>query len=1194
VTVTDGTWKSLDRAINGSFTNPEPSGWHLPGFDDSGWAAALVVDLEDSRPFYDLFPAAIPGASFITDPAIHAGLSFAGDSIGMLRKSFTLGVTPTAAVTLYVNCDNWCRVWVNDHLAIEFSPPLDNWSTVTEVSIPAAWLDAGENVIAVALVNDGNSPNPGEFDPNPTFVQALLDLDCPFAAFTAVPTSGGIPLTVAFTDLSSGNPTGWAWDFGDGGTSTEQNPSHVYTVAGLYTVELVVSSSGCDDSTSVRADYIAAATDCRPMLFDIYRLGVPSGDPTELVFVATLCEAFDQWIALEELDTGSGGLTINRYGEDATVAVLGDGQADVRLAKVRIPDIQTAPLFAVFLETGDFRILSGEEEGGEDLTFQGLGALSYLGRAAMATRAYLRLDAVPPAFALPDPVDGVWHFERPDYASSLAFLASAANGTGSLVSSWQLPAISPTGDDVLLLAFLQVRPNEDVTLAAGWTERASQDTALGGDELRYILADKIEATEAAPYDDTFTSAAPARWTAAQLAFRSTGVPTGEFGTAYQAESTPEGVITATLSGLPTAGNMLVCYATETTDGAGVISYVFPDGWTLIQRIPNANHYTGYAAVAYKPADGTETDVEVTIRVAGGSNLTSTVLLVAEYPILYAPLKAGEILYMILAELLATERPVNPVPILTLNFTFELDSNGDPWDETPSTAQFTARVTENVLDPVRRLLATGALVLVMDPDLTLHAYNRSTYGRDLTGGAFGAGIVRLEAGVGIASELRRDRQIPRAATHAWVAGDDDSSGFTSLPDAASRVTREVGVVASGTSDGAALIGIGDDELAGRLERSERVSLGLALGFDELAGFYVPGPDGSNGHLWLGDSVTADTGASPFDYVDEPFRVAAITFAEPTGPDAAVTKATDLESTIRLGSNMDPRTDVGSGGGGSGGGSGGSGGGGTITNLTSYQLRSEKGQPDGYASIDTDGHVPPSELGTGAAGLGALGLRDDKTWQPVATPTSTPVDHGNMGATEAIDAAASDWHIGVLDTDVTLTVSGFVLDEGLVVLLRVTQDGTGGHAITQDVDVVFAGPDQPAQAPGAVTWFAYWSDEGDGTIYGAILGGAGAVYDLPALTLGTAAAEGAAESAIRTDATLPLFDDVDPTTAAFDDVADPGVALFAARSDHLHGMPAEPAGGTGTGRLLLASDHSTPIVFDDILQASDGSDFLYASE
>jgi PKD repeat protein len=53
---------------------------------------------------------------------------------------------------------------------------------------------------------------------------------------------------VSFTDLSTGGPTGWSWSFGDGSTSIVQNPTHAYTVAGLYTVTLVASNPGGSDS----------------------------------------------------------------------------------------------------------------------------------------------------------------------------------------------------------------------------------------------------------------------------------------------------------------------------------------------------------------------------------------------------------------------------------------------------------------------------------------------------------------------------------------------------------------------------------------------------------------------------------------------------------------------------------------------------------------------------------------------------------------------------------------------------------------------------------------------------------------------------------------------------------------------------------------------------------------------------------
>ena len=70
----------------------------------------------------------------------------------------------------------------------------------------------------------------------------------PVADFSASPLSGVAPLTVQFTDLSTNSPTSWSWDFGDGATSTEQNPSHVYSSIGTYTVSLTACNGvGCDD-----------------------------------------------------------------------------------------------------------------------------------------------------------------------------------------------------------------------------------------------------------------------------------------------------------------------------------------------------------------------------------------------------------------------------------------------------------------------------------------------------------------------------------------------------------------------------------------------------------------------------------------------------------------------------------------------------------------------------------------------------------------------------------------------------------------------------------------------------------------------------------------------------------------------------------------------------------------------------------
>ncbi|MEN6290615.1 MAG: PKD domain-containing protein, partial [Methanobacterium sp.] len=69
----------------------------------------------------------------------------------------------------------------------------------------------------------------------------------PVANFSSNITEGYVPLTVQFTDLSE-NATGWNWDFGDGDTSSEQNPFHTYHLKGNYTVNLEVTNENGTNS----------------------------------------------------------------------------------------------------------------------------------------------------------------------------------------------------------------------------------------------------------------------------------------------------------------------------------------------------------------------------------------------------------------------------------------------------------------------------------------------------------------------------------------------------------------------------------------------------------------------------------------------------------------------------------------------------------------------------------------------------------------------------------------------------------------------------------------------------------------------------------------------------------------------------------------------------------------------------------
>ncbi|MCK5856233.1 MAG: PKD domain-containing protein [Bacteroidales bacterium] len=75
------------------------------------------------------------------------------------------------------------------------------------------------------------------------------------ADFSATPTHGNAPLVVQFTDASSGSPSDWLWDFGDGNSSVQQSPSHSYNADGLYTVKLTVTENGVSESME-RIDYI--------------------------------------------------------------------------------------------------------------------------------------------------------------------------------------------------------------------------------------------------------------------------------------------------------------------------------------------------------------------------------------------------------------------------------------------------------------------------------------------------------------------------------------------------------------------------------------------------------------------------------------------------------------------------------------------------------------------------------------------------------------------------------------------------------------------------------------------------------------------------------------------------------------------------------------------------------------------------
>lgn len=111
------------------------------------------------------------------------------------------------------------------------------------------------------------------------------DVPVPAAAFSAVPVTGFEPLTVQFTNESTGFPDTFLWDFGDGQFSTEENPEHTYGISGTFTVTLTVFNvAGQSVSAPLNVEVLPV-----PDLVADFTTGSIAIDPNGL-----LMEFFDQ------------------------------------------------------------------------------------------------------------------------------------------------------------------------------------------------------------------------------------------------------------------------------------------------------------------------------------------------------------------------------------------------------------------------------------------------------------------------------------------------------------------------------------------------------------------------------------------------------------------------------------------------------------------------------------------------------------------------------------------------------------------------------------------------------------------------------------------------------------------------------------------------------------------------------------
>ncbi len=107
-------------------------------------------------------------------------------------------------------------------------------------------LPAAVDIVVTNATSTCTNTLTGVFQYNPNDTSCHVSIAAPVAAFTA--TCSG--LTCNFVDSSTGSPTSWAWNFGDAGTSTAQNPTHTHGGNGLFTVTLTASNAGGSNSVS--------------------------------------------------------------------------------------------------------------------------------------------------------------------------------------------------------------------------------------------------------------------------------------------------------------------------------------------------------------------------------------------------------------------------------------------------------------------------------------------------------------------------------------------------------------------------------------------------------------------------------------------------------------------------------------------------------------------------------------------------------------------------------------------------------------------------------------------------------------------------------------------------------------------------------------------------------------------------------
>jgi PKD repeat protein len=152
-----------------------------------------------------------------------------------------------------VNCMNLDKSELNQKISAKKGPVARR--------LLALLLAVGSTVIALSACDD--------LVTEVTEVTIAGHPNAEFRVDTGFVDSGCVPMTVKFRDISDGPRDQWLWSFGDGNTSTDTNPSHVYDSAGTYTVTLKISDSETQGTdTEVKTRFIIVGASISGFTFD--------------------------------------------------------------------------------------------------------------------------------------------------------------------------------------------------------------------------------------------------------------------------------------------------------------------------------------------------------------------------------------------------------------------------------------------------------------------------------------------------------------------------------------------------------------------------------------------------------------------------------------------------------------------------------------------------------------------------------------------------------------------------------------------------------------------------------------------------------------------------------------------------------------------------------------------------------------